>query len=122
MSGATTGKLAINTSNKQLLLNQRVGIIRTLKFNQNFINQYLFAFKNKFLKMSYGGAQPNISSEDIKKIIIYIPQNLTEQKAIADILSTADKQIDLLKQKFSKLELQKKGLMQKLLTGQIRVC
>ena len=122
MTGATTGKLAINTSNKQLLLNQRVGIIRTLKFNQNFINQYLFAFKNKFLKMSYGGAQPNISSEDIKKIIIYIPQNLTEQKAIADILSTADKQIDLLKQKLSKLELQKKGLMQKLLTGQIRVC
>ena len=122
MSGATTGKLAINTSNKQLLLNQRVGIIRTLKFNQNFINQYLFAFKNKFLKMSYGGAQPNISSEDIKKIIIYIPQNLTEQKAIADILSTADNQINLLEQKLSKLELQKKGLMQKLLTGQIRVC
>ncbi|MBR3655346.1 MAG: restriction endonuclease subunit S [Elusimicrobia bacterium] len=121
MSGATTGKLAINTSDKKLLLNQRVGIIRALKSNQNFINQYLFAFKNKFLKMSYGGAQPNISSEDIKKIIIYIPQNLTEQKAIAEVLSTADKQIDLLKQKLSNLELQKKGLMQKLLTGKIRV-
>ena len=121
MSGATTGKLAINNSNKKMLLNQRVGIIRALNCDQVFINQYLFAFRDKFLQMSYGGAQPNISSNDIKKIIVFIPTDIAEQKAIANILSTADNQIDLLEQKLSKLELEKKGLMQKLLTGKIRV-
>lgn len=47
--------------------------------------------------------------------------SLSEQKAIADILSKADEEIDLLTEKLSALKSQKKGLMQKLLTGQIRV-
>ena len=63
-----------------------------------------------------------VNPEDFVKVKIKIPTDLKEQEKIADILLTADKQIDLLKQKLSKLELQKKGLMQKLLTGEIRVC
>ncbi|HHV38470.1 MAG TPA: restriction endonuclease subunit S, partial [Tepidimicrobium sp.] len=46
---------------------------------------------------------------------------LQEQKAIAQILSTADKEIDLLNQELEQVKLQKKGLMQLLLTGIIRV-
>lgn len=46
---------------------------------------------------------------------------LPEQKAIADILSKADEEIALLTRKLSALKTQKTGLMQKLLTGQIRV-
>lgn len=57
----------------------------------------------------------------LKEKFLKIPTNIAEQKAIASILSTADNQIILLEQKLSNLELQKKGLMQKLLTGQIRV-
>jgi type I restriction enzyme S subunit len=37
------------------------------------------------------------------------------------VLQTADREIDLLKQKLAALQRQKKGLMQKLLTGQVRV-
>ena len=54
----------------------------------------------------------------------YIPISLpcpAEQKAIADILSKADEEITLLTDQLSALQSQKKGLMQKLLTGQIRV-
>ncbi|TAH62741.1 MAG: restriction endonuclease subunit S [Gottschalkiaceae bacterium] len=46
---------------------------------------------------------------------------IQEQKAIAQILSTADKEIDLLIQELDLLKLQKKGLMQLLLTGVVRV-
>jgi len=44
-----------------------------------------------------------------------------EQKKIAKVLTNANIEIDLLKQELEELKLQKKGLMQKLLTGQVRV-
>lgn len=44
-----------------------------------------------------------------------------EQQAISQVLSFCDKEIDLLKQKLAKLEEQKKGLMQILLTGKVRL-
>lgn len=53
-------------------------------------------------------------------ITISIP-DISEQQAIADVLSTADEEIDLLNKKLEALKEQKKGLMQQLLTGQIRV-
>lgn len=53
-------------------------------------------------------------------ITISIP-DISEQQAIADVLSTADDEINLLNQKLEALKEQKKGLMQQLLTGQIRV-
>lgn len=46
---------------------------------------------------------------------------LPEQTAIAEILSTADKEIELLKQDIEQEKLKKKSLMQLLLTGIVRV-
>lgn len=63
----------------------------------------------------------NLSEDDFYKMEIYLPSSLAEQKAIADILSKADEEITLLTDQLSALQSQKKGLMQKLLTGQIRV-
>ena len=63
----------------------------------------------------------NLSEDDFYKMELYIPSALSEQKAIADVLSKADEEIDLLTKRLSLLQEQKKGLMQQLLTGQIRV-
>jgi type I restriction enzyme S subunit len=46
---------------------------------------------------------------------------IEEQRRIAAILGCCDKEIKLLKQQLDALKRQKRGLMQKLLTGQIRV-
>jgi len=54
------------------------------------------------------------------KTIIKLPGR-KEQTRIAVVLSTCDREIELLKKKQEKLREQKKGLMQKLLTGEIRV-
>ncbi|QQY80296.1 type I restriction enzyme S subunit [Keratinibaculum paraultunense] len=56
----------------------------------------------------------------LKEMMFYYPP-LPEQKAIAQILSTADKEIELLEKELELLKLQKKGLMQLLLTGIVRV-
>ena len=63
----------------------------------------------------------NLSVKDFFGIPINLPTDIKEQQAIADVLSAADDEINLLNQKLEALKAQKKGLMQKLLTGQIRV-
>ena len=52
---------------------------------------------------------------------IFLPQDLSEQRKIVSTLNMCDKEIEQLKLKLSLLEKQKRGLMQKLLTGQTRV-
>ena len=47
--------------------------------------------------------------------------SLKEQRKIAELLSVAQQEIDLLKKLSEKYKTQKRGLMQKLLTGQWRV-
>ena len=47
--------------------------------------------------------------------------SIPEQRKIAAALNTADREIELLRKDLNALKTQKKGLMQKLLTGQVRV-
>ncbi len=57
---------------------------------------------------------------EFSKIRVPLP-SLAEQIRIAAVLSACDREIELLKKKQEKLKEQKKGLMQKLLTGEVRV-
>lgn len=86
-----------------------------------------YAFKtDMFYRQAYAwcagsGQRYVLSQDDFRNMRVFIPSDITEQKAIADVLSTADDEINLLNQKLEALKEQKKGLMQQLLTGQIRV-
>jgi len=62
----------------------------------------------------------SISFNVFNKIKIPFPP-LKEQKQIADILSTADEKLEVLRAKKEKYETLKKGLLQKLLSGEVRV-
>jgi type I restriction enzyme S subunit len=70
--------------------------------------------------ISTGTGSKRIQPKVLFKVKINLP-TLPEQKAIAKILTTADQEIALYKRKLAKLEAQKKGLMQQLLTGQKRL-
>lgn len=63
----------------------------------------------------------NMATEDFFNMLLFYPKDLKEQQKIAEILNKSDKEIQILNSKLEKLKKQKKGLMQKLLTGQIRV-
>lgn len=52
---------------------------------------------------------------------ICLPSDTTEQATIAALLDEADREISLLRQRVAALKTQKRGLMQKLLTGQWRL-
>lgn len=72
--------------------------------------------------VSPGGAGRNrvMSKTDFLDIVASIP-SVDEQMKIAVVLNGIDKEIELLEKKLECLKTQKKGLMQKLLTGKIRV-
>ena len=62
-----------------------------------------------------GGAQPNISGEQIESIVTDIPP-LPEQKKIATILTSVDTVIEKTQAQIDKLNDLKTGMMQELLT------
>lgn len=63
----------------------------------------------------------NLKYVNFKKIKVFYPPDVKEQTAIAEILSTADREIDLLRQNIEQEKQKKKALMQLLLTGIVRV-
>lgn len=93
--------------------------------NVKISNSFLyFVLKNKeghIMNLRVGSGLPNIQRPSLEKLLLKIPSAQKEQQDIAQVLSSCDKEIDLLKQKLTKLEEQKKGLMQVLLTGKVRL-
>lgn len=63
----------------------------------------------------------NLKFPHFAQIKVEIPPTVEEQKRIAEIFSACDKEIELLENKRDALKQQKRGLMQKLLTGKVRV-
>ena len=84
---------------------------------------YIFTF-NEMQKqiqiMAGGNVQPIFNFTTLKKMRILLPP-LSEQQKIASILSNIDSKITSQEQYKEKLEKLKKSLMQKLLTGEVRV-
>ena len=68
-----------------------------------------------------GSVRATVDFQNLSTIKMNYPANIKEQLEISKVLSQADKEIDLLRQKLAKLEEQKKGLMQVLLTGKVRL-
>jgi type I restriction enzyme S subunit len=62
----------------------------------------------------------NIGISDFFDLKLILPK-FEEQKAIASVLEEADRELKLTEQKLTTLKIQKKGLMQRLLTGEVRV-
>ena len=95
-------------------------VLYGVNFDTRFLGLCLENMQKQIYRMQTGGAQPHVYADTIKTL--KIPDvDLAEQKAIADVLSKADAEIDLLNQQLGVLKEQKRGLMQKLLTGEIRV-
>lgn len=84
MTGATVGKVAISDKNN-LLLNQRVGLIRPKQGTLQEYIKYLLLNKNFYnycQKKAGGGAQGNISPTQILFYDVYVPSLSTQQQIV----------------------------------------
>jgi len=90
------------------------------EFYRHFFKSYIFI--EKYLSIAVIGIRDGkqISIPDFMTVKIPYP-SLEQQKKIAFVLNTARQEIDLLKKQAEAYRKQKRGLMQKLLTGQWRV-
>lgn len=95
--------------------------LASLKKDINLNLYYAMTYLNLVTKyyVSYVG-NPKLMNNAFASIPIQLP-SISYQNKVSDILSKADEEIDLLTRKLDLLQSQKKGLMQQLLTGKIRV-
>lgn len=94
----------------------------TIKLNQDnavFLTSVLRHVMPKHVSRNL--ANPKLMNDAVKKIEVYIPQDLGEQNAIATILSNMDSELASLESRRDKARQLKQGMMQELLTGRIRL-
>jgi len=86
-------------------------------FCKYFIQQH---FKKEVAKHSVKATVDSLRLPTFIEMVIYLPE-LKEQLKIVSTLSFCDNEIEMLKEELERIKKQKKGLMQQLLTGNIRV-
>lgn len=106
-----------------------IGVISSLyvcfKTTEDILDYYLLQYlqtdyvNSRINALGEGGVRIYLWYELFSKIKISLP-SLEEQNAIAEILNTANQEVKQYQQKLEALKLQKKGLMQQLLTGKLR--
>lgn len=135
------GDLFFNTSSETP---EEVGICATLKHDLKdvYLNSFCFGFRitddevdNEYLAyyfrgsegrylmttLAQGATRYNLSKDNFNKSVITLPPTKKEQQAIANILTTMDDEITALEAERDKYICIKRGMMQKLLTGEIRL-
>lgn len=124
-TGATVGKTyKYNIEDGECIY---AGYCIRFRLNTDIVDpEYVFRYTqtDKYLKWvknsQRGGAQPNINSKQYGNIYIPIPSK-EEQNKFNVIVKQINKQKILLEKQKQNYEKLKKGLMQKLLTGKVRV-
>ena len=122
--GSCTSILLKNVKNKKIVAGLHTFALRA-DDETTMLDYRRYITSNRFVKrqiISYvtGTSVLGISKNNLKKVKICLPE-IDEQQKIASILVNVDENIIDLEKKKNSFKNLKKGLMQKLLTGQIRV-
>ena len=105
--------------NGKFWANNHVHIVRGKNSLENLFLKYFISFEDISYYIS-GSTREKLNQQLLKSILIPLPP-LTEQQCIAEILSQIDNTIKKEEAYKQKLERIKKGLMEDLLTGRVRV-
>jgi type I restriction enzyme, S subunit len=89
----------------------------------DFVGHYFQSqqYRKELAQLTAGSSINNLKPSDIEGIRFSMPANPVETAKVADVLAACDREIDLLTRKRDALQRQKRGLMQQLLTGRVRV-
>ena len=124
-TGATVGKTYLYDSRDGDLV--YAGFLIKFSPNQKLLIPYYLktytetsAYWNWVKVVSQRSGQPGINSTEYCNLQIPVPP-VEEQRRIAEILGVWDKAIELQARLVDKLELRKRALMQRLLTGRLRL-
>lgn len=117
--GSSTGR--INISDDEYCIGRGIAAIRAkLNANTAFITFQVRLAVQEILSLTTGSTFPNLDGKSIRRIPIPFPC-LSEQTAIATVLTDMDTEFAILEQRRDKTLLLKQGMMQELLTGRTRL-
>ena len=97
-----------------------VGINTNKEMNNVFLEYFLRTRKNYLNSIATQSAQKNINLEKLRPLLVIKPE-INEQKQIAKILSSVDNKIEINELIKNKLTQLKKGLINDLLSGKVRI-
>ncbi len=90
------------------------------RIDRDFLFHSLKAREAEIMRLRVGSGLPNIQRGDLERLSVVVPP-IDAQRKIALALTAANKELSLLDGVIESLTRQKRGLMQKLLTGEWRV-
>jgi type I restriction enzyme S subunit len=119
------GSIGYQNSFKEALISPMYTVFKTNnQVHDNFLYKLLKShhYIHEYNKHMEGSIdrRGGLRWDAFSKIVVHLPE-IDEQIAIASFLSYTEQEINLYEQKLTALQQQKKALMQKLLTGEIRV-
>lgn len=119
------GALAVNLHNEQGFGSTEFHVLRSLEGLTTSEYLYYHTVSGKFRtvgakNMQGSAGQQRVPVQFLRTYRLGLPP-IDEQKRITAVLQACDHELDLLHQKLAALRQQKKGLMQRLLTGRVRV-
>jgi type I restriction enzyme, S subunit len=88
--------------------------------NGTFLSYYITQNRKQVMQLVSGSTVYHLYGSDMSNFVLSYP-NIEEQNLIVQTLSDMDKEISHLEKTLSKYQLAKQGMMQKLLTGKIRL-
>lgn len=118
-SGASAGYVAFHR--EAIFATDCSTIEPSKEYDVRYIYYLLSYYQKELYAMQTGGAQPHVHPNDIAELKVAYISDIAQQRRIADILSDMDKEIADLEARRDKYAQIKSGMMQKLLTGQIRL-
>ena len=116
--GANSGDCAISQINGAI--NQAILCIRSSSVINPFLHPYLELQKDRYIAKYLQGGQGNLSGEIVCSYTISVPP-MEEQRKIAEILGVWDEAIEKQSRLIERLEVCKRALMQRLLSGRTRL-
>lgn len=111
----------INISNEKCCIGRGISSLKMKNGHSlEFYYQQLLYLKPKWKKYIAGSTFGAVNKGNIEDFSVFCPP-LPEQRKIAAILSSIDQAIERNQAELERLQRLKRGLMQKLLTGKLRV-
>ncbi|MGE8398449.1 MAG: restriction endonuclease subunit S [Burkholderiales bacterium] len=124
ITGASIGRCAVLPRDfSEGNVNQHVCIIRTQpSLNPNFLCQYISSAlgQKQVAKFQAGGNREGLNYQQVRSFEVPVP-SVAEQEKIVDVLEAVDRKLLCLERGHLHYQTLKRGLMQKLLTGEWRV-
>ena len=112
---------AVGRASAEVCLGRGVCAVKSNEVVSDFLFHALVAGEPRWSALEQGSTFTAANGRDVADFTVCVPEQHSEQQAIAEVLSDMDDEIDALVAQREKAELVKQGMMHELLSGRVRL-